>query len=84
MKGLLKNILIGVSIIALGFWFLLRIAANETKKDIKLYNNGICSKCGGTYEYSQAIGHKYETNYIYICNSCNNLIETDHYYREDD
>ena len=49
-------------------------------KEVKKWNNGICSKCGGTYTYQQAIGHHCDTNYIYICDSCGKLIEVDTYY----
>jgi len=45
-----------------------------------LYNDGICSTCGGHYEYSNAVGHKYITNYIYICDKCGRSIEVDRKY----
>ena len=45
-----------------------------------LYNDGTCSYCGGEYEYSQAVGHKYTTNYIYICKQCGHSIEVNRKY----
>ena len=43
------------------------------------YNNGICS-CGGTFKYEQAIGHRYQTRYLYICDKCGRTIEIPQYY----
>lgn len=43
------------------------------------YNNGICS-CGGTFKYEQAVGHRYETRYLYICDKCGRSIEISQYY----
>ena len=43
------------------------------------YNNGICPVCGGQYVYSQAVGHRSRTGYIYICDECGHLIELDQY-----
>ena len=39
-------------------------ACNESK-----WNNGYC-KCGGRWEYEQAVGHRYSTSYMYRCNKC--------------
>lgn len=40
------------------------------------HNHGIC-KCGGQYEFVQAVGHKFSTSYIYKCNKCGKIIEVD-------
>lgn len=40
------------------------------------HNDGIC-KCGGQYEFVQAVGHKFDTSYIYKCNKCGKIIEVD-------
>ena len=45
-----------------------------------LYNNGICRICGGNYEFYQAVGHQYFTNYLYKCNKCGNIIEVNQHY----
>ena len=42
------------------------------------HSNGICTECGGQYEFVQAVGHKYDTSYIYKCNECGKIIETDY------
>ena len=38
------------------------------------WNSGYCS-CGGKWEYKQAIGHRYETTYLYECDKCGKTIE---------
>lgn len=45
------------------------------KHDEKLWNNGHCDVCGGTWEYEQAVGHRASTSYIYICEDCGKRIE---------
>lgn len=60
-------------IIAMIFVFVVRSC--EVKDGMKEYNNGICRICGGTYEFVSAVGHKYETNYIYRCDNCGHKIE---------
>ena len=47
------------------------------------YNNGICTKCGGHYVYQQAVGHRYTTDYIYICDKCGDMITINYYARPD-
>ena len=49
-------------------------------KEVKIWNDGVCSECGGTYVYQQAVGHHCDTGYIYICDNCGKLIEVDTYY----
>lgn len=44
------------------------------KHDDKVWNNGYCT-CGGSWEYEQAVGHRYDTSYIYVCNRCDKRIE---------
>lgn len=44
------------------------------------FNNGICRVCGGQYEFKNAVGHKYTTEYVYVCKQCGNLITTNSYY----
>ena len=41
------------------------------------HHDGICTKCGGQYEFVQAVGHKFDTSYIYKCNKCGKIIEID-------
>ena len=41
------------------------------------HNDGICTKCGGQYEFVQAVGQKLDTSYIYKCNKCGKIIEVD-------
>ena len=46
-----------------------------------IYNNGICTHCGGNLVFKEAVGHRYSTNYIYICDKCGRLIESSVYFR---
>ena len=41
----------------------------------KLWNNGHCDVCGGTWKYEQAVGHRSDTSYIYVCEDCGKRIE---------
>lgn len=50
--------------------------------DSSEYNNGICKRCGGKYEYIETVGAHYGAVYIYGCNKCGNRIEQDHYHYE--
>ena len=45
------------------------------KHDNKLWNDGHCDVCGGTWEYEQAVGHRSATSYIYVCPGCGKRIE---------
>lgn len=46
----------------------------SNSKDVKKWNNGYCS-CGGRWEYQQAVGHRYDTDYIYKCDKCGKIEE---------
>jgi len=61
-----------VLIVAVFLFFLMQISAEH---DNKLWNDGHCDICGGTWEYEQAVGHKSSTSYIYICRKCGKRIE---------
>lgn len=38
------------------------------------WNNGYCS-CGGNWVYQQAVGHRYNTYYLYECDNCGKVYE---------
>ena len=67
----MKTVLIVVLCVALfvGFMFVLY------KGNVVTYNNGVCEKCGGHYEYHDCGGGKVVC-YIYKCDTCGYLIET--------
>ena len=46
--------------------------------DENKWNNGYCEYCEGHMVYDQAVGHKYETGYIYKCEKCGRTIELSH------
>lgn len=41
------------------------------------YNNGVHKGCGGHLVYQQAVGHKYQTSYIFKCDKCGEILEFD-------
>ena len=70
--GLLVTLIIVLSLVYIG------VKLNE-REDEKKYNGGICPKCGWHYIYEQAVAHQYDTDYIYICDICGDMIELDSY-----
>ena len=68
-------IMIGILIVILLFLTVVRSCSSSTA-----YNNGICPICGGAYVFKETVGHRYSTNYIYICNKCGHLIESSIYF----
>ncbi len=45
-------------------------AKYEAEKDEKLYNNGICSECGGEYHLVGASNSRGNKHYVYECSEC--------------
>ncbi len=50
------------------------VAKYDSANDEKAWNDGYCS-CGGQWEYQQAVGHRYDTDYIYKCDKCGKIEE---------
>lgn len=50
-------------LILLAIIFILKVV-NATS-----WNGGYCS-CGGAWRYQQAIGHRFETTFLYQCDKC--------------
>lgn len=69
---LLANLILFMICVAI----LVLIKGCITVNDDKVWNNGRCS-CGGEWVYEQAIGHKYDTDYIYKCDKCGTRYEFD-------
>lgn len=83
MKDFLEAVFVILVTMILGFFIVGSIAYagakyNE-KEDERKYNGGICTECGGRYVYEQAVAHRMDTDYIYICDKCGNMIELDSY-----
>ena len=66
--------------IALLILLLIIVLFIESCASNDIYNNGICKICGGNYEFYQAVGHRYTTNYLYKCEKCGNIIEVNQLY----
>lgn len=75
MKDYLGDIICIIVIILLCVAFCFGVYSSTTKHDEKLWNNGRCDVCGGTWKYEQAVGHRYATSYIYVCEDCGKRIE---------
>ena len=68
-------IMIGILIVILLLLTVVRSCSSSTA-----YNNGICPVCGGNFVFKETVGHRYSTNYIYICDKCGFLIESGTYF----
>lgn len=44
------------------------------------YNGGICRQCGGRYVFRNAVGRRWTTEYVYVCDKCGSMIEINTYY----
>ena len=58
-------IVLVIAIIIIG----IAVSANEGQ-----WNDGYCS-CGGRWRYQDAVGHGYNTSYIYKCDQCGKVKE---------
>ena len=45
------------------------------------WNDGHCS-CGGRWVFQNAVGHRYETTFVYQCDKCGKIEEFYHKYAE--
>lgn len=75
MKDDLEYIIAIIVTMLLFFAFFFGVYKIGTKHEEKLWNDGRCDVCGGTWEYEQAVGHRTETTYIYVCHGCGKRIE---------
>lgn len=73
------GIVVAIAIIAAIVFALFGIVNALDSSD---YNNGICKKCGGKFEYIETVGTNYGALYIYGCNKCGYRIEQSHYHYE--
>lgn len=71
---LFENIYIIVTILICAA-IIFGVNKHDIKHDDKLWNDGHCDVCGGTWEYEQAVGHRISTSYIYVCEDCGKRIE---------
>lgn len=75
----LRKLIIGILLfIILAILLAIGFTRCQRDGDEAKYNGGTC-KCGGNYVYQQAIGHANDTDYIYICDKCGDMIELDSY-----
>ena len=60
-------------LIAMLIW--IAVSCFQSNQDENAWNDGYCRYCEGHMVYSQSVGHRYGTNYIYICEKCGRSIE---------
>ena len=58
---------IGLGVARLMFW--------DAENQRKIWNDGICARCGGEMEFTSASHAKFETYYYFQCRDCGNIIE---------
>lgn len=75
MRDYLPEIISIIVIISLCATLIFAVNKASIKHDDKLWNDGHCNICGGTWEYEQAVGHRSSTSYIYVCDTCGKRIE---------
>lgn len=75
MRDYLLEIIVIIATILIIIALVLGAKECSAKHDEKLWNDGHCDVCGGTWKYEQAVGHRYNTAYIYICEDCGKRIE---------
>lgn len=70
-----KSELIFIGLLILMFLFLIVGTLAEKKIDKKIYNNGVCTECGGNYVFSGAAHVKNSDDiYYYTCDKCGHTI----------
>ena len=63
-------------ILVLGLFFVLVLMVKEQNKAMtEIYNNGICTVCGGDYKFSGATMSDASQYYFYTCEDCGHTIE---------
>lgn len=58
---------IGLGVARMPYWDV------EIQEDI--WNDGICARCGGEMEFTNASHAKFKTYYYFQCGDCGNIIE---------
>ena len=48
----------------------------QNKAEIEYYNNGICTICGGEYEFAGGSRYRNHSEYYYTCENCGHTITT--------
>ena len=67
--------LVGMTL-TLGLFFVFVFAAKEQNKAmIERYNDGICTICGGEYEFAGSTRTNSSKTYYYTCEDCGHTIE---------
>ena len=78
VRDLIKAILISIGVLTILVGIIYLGCAAEQYENEKIYNDGICTDCGGNYEFVSAAKYKNTTYYYYVCDDCGKIIELRH------
>lgn len=67
---------IGAVIVIVIMAFVIWAGLEQKKAEIEYYNDGICTICGGEYEFSGATRYRSSSEYFYTCKDCGHTIQT--------
>lgn len=67
--------IVGAVIAAMVMVFFISACFNQKKAEIECYNDGICTICGGEYEFSGATKYRSHSEYFYTCEDCGHTIQ---------
>lgn len=78
MKDFIKGFLIFMALcaITIGIAYFGSMWGKERNETI--YNNGICTDCGGHYDFISVAKNRHTTYYYYQCDNCEKIIELRH------
>ena len=77
-KDLIKGILIFIGSIAILVGIVYLASSAQKHINDRIYNDGVCTNCGGHYEFVSASRYKQTTYYYYQCDNCEKIIELKH------
>ena len=56
--------------------FFIGACISQKKAEIEYYNDGICTICGGEYEFAGGSRYRNHSEYYYTCENCGHTITT--------
>ena len=81
MKDIIKGIAIFIGLFAIIVGIVFLGATVEKQRNEEIYNDGVCTNCGGHYKFVSAAKTRSTTTttyYYYQCDNCEKIIELRH------